>query len=178
MSGLSCPTCPVPSYVAASPKLKFSEQAEYGHAYVISQVDPSQQSDIPPADAAISYWPTAQVPATGPVSTTPQVDSRYYFPSQSYYGNHDLSSTELHSHAAPVNQFQSIPEEYVGSYGAAAYPDASPPNSTATAVQGAAPAIPAYCPLPTIAPHQSESGHDLMPQDATAHSALDEVSTH
>jgi len=102
-----------------------------------------------------------------------------YFPSQWYYGNHDLSSTEHHHHAAPVDQFQSIPQgDLAESYRVAGYPDADISPLTADTAPYPVRAIPAFAPLPTIAPHQSGSGHDLMPQDATAHSALCEVSTH
>jgi hypothetical protein len=92
----------------------------------------------------------------------------FKFPSLSYRGNHDWSSTEPHQHPAPVDQFQPIPHStYSENYGAAGYPDVSP----LTAMP--APSIT----LPAIAHHQTWSD-DLMPQDATAHSGLCEVSTH
>ncbi|KAH9171957.1 hypothetical protein EDB89DRAFT_2174220 [Lactarius sanguifluus] len=85
-----------------------------------------------------------------------------YWPSaQSYYGNH-----ELHYYTAPVDQFQSIPNTAY----ATSYPDVLP--STPMTAPSAVTAISTLGPLPTVAPHQSESGHDLIPQDATTHSAL------
>jgi hypothetical protein len=100
-----------------------------------------------------------------------------HFPSQWYYGNRDLSSTEPLHHAAPVDQIQSMPHDNSSeSYRGTGYPDISPlPAITAPSP---ATTIPAFAPLPTIAPHQSGSGHDLIPQDATAHSEFCEVSTH
>ncbi|KAH9022577.1 hypothetical protein EDB85DRAFT_2151716 [Lactarius pseudohatsudake] len=135
-------------------------QQQYGHcqdAYYVTEAP--QDSDLPPTDAPVSYWPAAQVPATGSLSTT-LPDPLCYLPDQSYYGNH-----ELHYHTAPVDQFQSIPSTAY----ATGYPDISP--STPVTAPSAVTAIPTFGPLPTIAPHQSESGHDLMPQDATTHSA-------
>ncbi|KAI9437681.1 hypothetical protein H4582DRAFT_2077275 [Lactarius indigo] len=123
-------------------------QQQYRHCqdvyYVTAQTEAPHDSDLPPADAPVSYWPSAQ----------------------SYYGNH-----ELHYHTAPVDQFQSI---HSTAY-ATSYPDVSP--STPVTAPNAETAIPTFGPLPTIAPHQSESGHDLMPQDATTHSALYEGAT-
>ncbi|KAH9041154.1 hypothetical protein EDB84DRAFT_1559757 [Lactarius hengduanensis] len=116
---------------------------QYGHcqdAYYVTEAP--QDSDLPPTDAPVSYWPAAQVPATGSLSTT-LPDPLCYFPDQSYYGNH-----ELHYHTAPVDQFQSISSTAY----ATSYPDVSPSTP-------------------------SESGHDLMPQDATTHSALYEGAT-
>ncbi|KAF8271496.1 hypothetical protein EI94DRAFT_1797014 [Lactarius quietus] len=149
-----------------------SERIQYRHSqdtyYVPAQSETPQHSDLPLADGVISYWPTAQVPATDPVSSTTSMEPSDHFPSQWYYGNHDLSSTD---HVTPVNQFQSISHgDSAESYRGAGYPDVSP--LTAITAPSQATAIPAFAPLPTIAPHQSGSGHDLMPQDATAHSAL------
>ena len=140
-----------------------------------TQTETPHHSVPPPADSAMRYWPTAQVPATDPMSATLPVEPLSYFPSPSYYGNHDLSS---HQHQAPVDQFHSIPQTaYDETYGAAGYPDVSP--STAMTAPSIATAITAFSPLPTIAHSQSESGHDLMSQDATApHSALCEVGAH
>ncbi len=144
---------------------------------MIARTEAPQHLDLHPADAAMSYWPTAQVPVTDPMLTTPPMGSLYYFPSQSYYGNRDLSSTKRRCYAAPVDQFQSISHTaYAESHAAAGYPDLSP--STSMTAPRAVTAIPAFAPLQTIAPHQSESGHNLMPQDVTTHSALCEVSTH
>ncbi|KAH9025487.1 hypothetical protein EDB84DRAFT_1440399 [Lactarius hengduanensis] len=141
-------------------------QQQYGHcqdAYYVTEAP--QDSDLPPTDAPVSYWPAAQVPATGSLSTT-LPDPLCYFPDQSYYGNH-----ELHYHTAPVDQFQSISSTAY----ATSYPDVSP--STPVTAPSAVTAIPTFGSLPTIAHHQSESGHDLMPQDATTHSALYEGAT-
>jgi hypothetical protein len=111
------------------------------------------------------------------MSTTLPMEPLSYFPSPSYYGNHDLSSTELLQHSAPVDQLQSISHTaYAETYGATGNTDVSP--STAMTAPSIATAIAAFSQLPTIAHHQSESGHDLMSQDATMHSASCEVSTH
>ncbi|KAI9455360.1 hypothetical protein BJY52DRAFT_1224704 [Lactarius psammicola] len=132
------------SYVAPHHVNNEHHQLQHQNAYYVSaQTEAPQYPDLPPA-SPMPGWPSAQ----------------------SYYGNH-----ELHYPATPVDQFQSIPSAtYAESYGTTGYSDVSP--SAAMTAPSAVTAIPTFGPLPTIAPHQSESGHDLMPRDATAHPAL------
>lgn len=127
----------------------------------------------------MSYWLTAQqAPTTAsgpPVLPALPVEPMYYAPS--CYDNQDLSSLE-HRHATTDDHFQpNLP----GVCGDTTYSTTSltyaEPDATLTASSPGT-AIPAPAPHPTIAHDQSESGHDPVLPDATAQSALYEVSTH
>jgi hypothetical protein len=133
----------------------------------------------------MSYWPTGQVPTTGTVTTaasgpplSPLPPDSMYYPN-SCYEDQTMSATD-HRHAATEDHFQ--PDLARACAGAATYPTAGlmypEADSTTLATSTHATASPAHVQNPAIAHHQSESGHDLVPQDVTARPEWYEVSTH
>jgi hypothetical protein len=129
----------------------------------------------------MSYWPAAQGSATvtaatsGPPLSSLPLDPMYY-PS-TCYEDQNMSPTD-HRHATTEDHFQpGLTNACAGTatYGTAGlmYSD----TDTTLATSSHATALTALVQPPVIAHNQSESGHDHVPVDATARTALYEVST-
>ena len=149
-------------------------QYEYIHhqSYAITQNDASFHASLTPSDA-MSYWTAAQIPGTSSVLTALPVDAVHHSPSS--YTNQDLVPIE-HCHATAVDHHSQSGASAAStmSYGTAGL---IYPGSTTLGEPSIVSAVPIHVPHLTIAHDQSESGHNLVLQDATTRSPMYEVST-
>ncbi|KAI9463357.1 hypothetical protein F5148DRAFT_199532 [Russula earlei] len=140
----------------------------------------SHQSPLVIPDASMLYWQTAQLPTTAcgpPLSTGLPEESMYYTQTTSCYSDgQSLSSTE-HRHAAADGNFH---QPALTSAGATYGPSSLTYTATDRTLIApeSSPTLPALAPYLPIAQDQGENGHNHVPQDATGHPALYEVSAH